>query len=35
LSLINVPIIVDGVAKLYKVWVVAVTNAGTERVKLV
>lgn len=35
LSLINVPTIVDGFAKLYKFWVVVVTNGGTERVRVV
>lgn len=35
LSLINVPTIVDGFAKLYKFCVVVVTKGGTESVKLV
>lgn len=35
LSLINVPTMVDGFAKLYNVWVVAVTKGGTESVRLV
>lgn len=35
LSLINVPVIVYGFTKLYKIWVVVVTKGGTESVKLV
>ena len=35
LSLIKVPTIVDGFAKLYKFWVVVVTKDWTESVKLV